>query len=149
MPSIILQLALGSTVGLLSIVIHAIATILVIKTARFIVKIQFPDPSLRLIAAMTMTASVLLAAQVCEITVWTLSYGLVGAVPEGADGFYFAFVNFTSLGYGDIVPLSGWHLMGPMTAMNGVMLFGWSTAVLFQVLTATLKASASGVQSEK
>ncbi len=149
MPSTILQLALGSTVGLLSIVIHALATILVIKTARFILKMHFSDPSLRLIAAMTMTASVLLAAQVCEITVWTLSYDLVGAVPEGADGFYFAFVNFTSLGYGDIVPLSGWHLMGPMTAMNGVMLFGWSTAVLFQVLTATLKASASEKQSKK
>jgi hypothetical protein len=25
-------------------------------------------------------------------------------------------------------------LLGPMTAMNGVLLFGWSTAVIFEVL---------------
>lgn len=147
MPSVLIQLVLGSAVGLLSIVIHALATIIVIKVARFISKLRFSGPSLRLIAAMTMTASVLLATQVCEIAVWSLSYDLVDAIPEGADGFYFAFVNFTSLGYGDIVPLSRWHLMGPMTAMNGVMLFGWSTAVLFQVLAASLKTPAADGQS--
>jgi hypothetical protein len=47
---------------------------------------------------------------------------------------YFAFVNYTTLGYGDIVPVRDWQLLGPMTAMNGVLLFGWSTAVLFEVL---------------
>ena len=47
---------------------------------------------------------------------------------------YFAFVNYTTLGYGDIVPTPRWQLLGPMTAMNGVLLFGWSTALIFEVL---------------
>jgi len=47
---------------------------------------------------------------------------------------YFAFVNYTTLGYGDITPVASWQLLGPMTAMNGVLLFGWSTAVIFEVL---------------
>jgi hypothetical protein len=47
---------------------------------------------------------------------------------------YFAFVNYATLGYGDIVPVERWQLLGPMTAMNGVLLFGWSTAVMFEVL---------------
>jgi hypothetical protein len=34
-----------------------------------------------------------------------------------------------------------WHLLGSMTAMNGVLLFGWSTAVIFEVLRMTLMAS--------
>jgi hypothetical protein len=34
--------------------------------------------------------------------------------------------------------MAGWRLLGPMTAMNGVLLFGWSTAVIFQVLRRTL-----------
>jgi hypothetical protein len=47
---------------------------------------------------------------------------------------YFAFVNYTTLGYGDVIPVPAWQLLGPMTAMNGVLLFGWSTAVIFEVL---------------
>ena len=51
-----------------------------------------------------------------------------------ADRVYFAFVNYTTLGYGDVVPVKRWNLLGPITAMNGVLLFGWSTAVIFEVL---------------
>ena len=58
-----------------------------------------------------------------------------GAVPDQTDAFYFAFVNYTTLGYGDILPVEHWRLLGPMTAMNGVLLFGWSTAVIFHILS--------------
>jgi hypothetical protein len=40
-----------------------------------------------------------------------------------------------------VTPVERWHLLGPMTAMNGVLLFGWSTAVIFEVLRMTLMAS--------
>ena len=50
----------------------------------------------------------------------------------------FAFVNYTTLGYGDIIPVARWRLLGPLTAMNGVLLFGWSTAVIYHVLRASL-----------
>jgi Ion channel len=46
----------------------------------------------------------------------------------------------TTLGSGDVTPVERWHLLGPMTAMNGVLLFGWSTAVVFEVLRMTLVA---------
>jgi hypothetical protein len=59
---------------------------------------------------------------------------MVGAVPPGNSLVYFAFVNYTTLGYGDVTPVKDWQLLGPMTAMNGVLLFGWSTAVIFEVL---------------
>jgi hypothetical protein len=58
--------------------------------------------------------------------------------PSGTDLIYFAFVNYTTLGYGDVTPVARWNLLGPMTAMNGVLLFGWSTAVIFEVLRRTL-----------
>ena len=41
--------------------------------------------------------------------------------PPGTDLIYFAFVNYTTLGYGDVIPLRSWQLLGPMTAMNGVL----------------------------
>ena len=37
-----------------------------------------------------------------------------------------------------------WNLLGPMTAMNGVLLFGWSTEVIFEVLRMTLLAGDEG-----
>jgi Ion channel len=56
---------------------------------------------------------------------------------------YFAFVNYTTLGYGDVTPIARWRLLGPMTAMNGVLLFGWSTAVIFEVLRRTVRLGAA------
>ena len=90
--------------------------------------------SSRLIAIMTATVSVLMVAHIAEVVVWTFAYAIVGVAPPGTDLIYFAFVNYTTLGYGDVTPLRRWQLLGPMTAMNGVLLFGWSTAVIFEVL---------------
>ena len=52
---------------------------------------------------------------------------------------YYSFVTLTTMGYGDITPVAGWRLTGPMTAMNGILMFGWSTAVLFEVLRKTVE----------
>jgi len=86
-----------------------------------------------------------MVAHFAEILVWSLGYAFVRVAPEGADLVYFAFVNYTTLGYGDIVPLERWRLLGPMTAMTGVLLFGWSTAVIFEVLQKVL----SLIESDK
>jgi polyferredoxin len=87
-----------------------------------------------LIAVMIATVSVLMAAHVSEVIVWSLAYAIVDVAPGDTDLLYFAFVNYTTLGYGDVVPVERWRLLGPMAAMNGVLLFGWSTAVIFEVL---------------
>jgi len=97
--------------------------------------------SLRLTAVMSAAASVLMAAHLAEVLVWSFAYSLISIAPPGTDLVYFAFVNYTTLGYGDVTPLERWRLLGPMTAMNGVLLFGWSTAVIFEVLRRTLTAS--------
>ncbi len=73
-----------------------------------------------------------------EVTVWSFAYSIVDAASPDANLVYFAFVNYTTLGYGDVVPVERWRLLGPMTAMNGVLLFGWSTAVIFEVLRKAL-----------
>jgi len=85
---------------------------------------------------------VLMAAHTAEVAVWALGYRLVGAAAADADLMYFAFVNYTTLGYGDVLPVAAWRLLGPMTAMNGVLLFGWSTAVIFAVLQRAMQLDA-------
>ena len=67
-----------------------------------------------------------------------LAYLIFDVAPAGANLVYFAFVNYATLGYGDVLPVERWRLLGPLTAMNGMLLFGWSTAVIFEVLRRTL-----------
>jgi hypothetical protein len=96
-----------------------------------------------LIATMIVTVSVLMVAHLSEVLVWSLTYAILSVAPPGTDLIYFAFVNYTTLGYGDVTPVERWRLLGPMTAMNGVLLFGWSTAVIFEVLRRTVMVGRS------
>jgi hypothetical protein len=135
------QFLIGGGVSAINIAIHALVMATVIGVARA-VSVKAPShPSLRLIAVMIPTVSVLAATHALEVIVWSVSYSIVDAAPTGSDTTYFAFVNYTTLGYGDVLPVERWRLLGPMTAMNGVLLFGWSTAVIFEVLRRTLARS--------
>ena len=135
------QFLLGTAVSVCNIAIHAMVMVAVIQVARVAGESARSRQSLRLIVVMSGTALVLMAAHLTEVLVWSLAYSLISIAPPGTDLVYFAFVNYTTLGYGDVTPLERWHLLGPMAAMNGVLLFGWSTAVIFEVLRRTLTAS--------
>jgi hypothetical protein len=128
------QLSVGGALSVCNIVIHALVMTLVVHVAQATGRKRTTQPSLRLAGVMIVTVLVLMAAHASEVMVWALIYLLVGAVPVGANRMYFAFVNYTTLGYGDVVPVPDWQFLGPITAMNGVILFGWSTAVIFEVM---------------
>ena len=132
------QFIFGAAISGCNIAIHALVMLTVIGVARIIGDMTASRQSLRLTAVMIATVLVLMIAHFAEVLVWALSYAIVGAAPEGADRIYFAFVNYTTLGYGDVTPVERWRLLGPMTAMNGVLMFGWSTAVIFEVLQKVL-----------
>lgn len=87
---------------------------------------------------MSSAVCVLMAAHTLEVMIWAVIYRAVGVAPAGSDILYFAFVNHTTLGYGDIIAAERWRLLGPVAAMNGILLFGWATAVIFEILRPTL-----------
>jgi hypothetical protein len=134
------QLLVGTAVSVCNIAIHGLVMAIVVQmSSRIAGAKDLVRQSLRLTTVMLATVSiatvpVLMAAHFSEVMVWSLAYAIVGAAPAGADPVYFAFVNYTTLGYGDVTPVERWRLIGPVTAMNGVLLFGWSTAVIFEVL---------------
>ena len=128
------DILVGASVSLSNIAIHALSMTAVIWGARVAGATRISRQTIRLILVMSATVSFLMAAHFAEVLVWALAYAIVGAAPEGADLVYFAFVNYATLGYGDVTPVKDWLLLGPMTAMNGVLLYGWSTAVIYDVL---------------
>ena len=48
--------------------------------------------------------------------------------------FYHSAVNYTTLGYGDLLLTPSWRLLGPLEAANGALMFGVSTAMVFAVI---------------
>jgi Ion channel len=134
------QLIFGGAVSLGNIAIHA-AAIMVIIRSRGAIHANVPaHPALRLVGIMIATVSMLMVAHLVEVAIWSIAYSFVAAAPRDSDDLYFAFVNYTTLGYGDVIPVARWRLLGPLTAMNGVLLFGWSTAVIYHILRASIPA---------
>jgi hypothetical protein len=133
------QFLVGGAISGVNIGLHALIMMVLIQIARKASTRSKSKASQHLVLVMIPTVLVLMMTHAAEIIVWALGYWLVDATPEGADRVYFAFVNYTTLGYGDVVPRPRWNLLGPMTAMNGVLLFGWSTAVIFEVLRRALR----------
>jgi hypothetical protein len=133
------EFLVGGLASLTNIAIHALMMSVVVISAHA-ASIRLKSRSaLTVTGVMIATVAVLMVAHACEVMVWALTYFLVDAVPPGADRVYFAFVNYTTLGYGDVIPTKDWQLLGPMTAMNGVLMFGWSTAVIFEVLRKSMQ----------
>ena len=73
-------------------------------------------------------------AIVLEVWIWALLYlhnPLITALPDLETAFYFSMVTFTTLGYGDVVLTGEWRSLASIQAANGVIIFGWTTAVIF------------------
>ena len=138
----LIQLLVGASVSVLNIIIHASMTVTALPIARAWGIRRTSHPSLDLAGVMIAISLALMIAHSLEVFVWSLAYAIVNAAPDDANLVYFAFVNYTTLGYGDVTPLAKWRLLGPMTAMNGVLMFGWSTALMFEVLRRTIEQRA-------
>lgn len=133
------QILLGGGVSIVNIVIHAVTMVAIIHSGRKLVTYHVAWPVARVVTVMVGTVVILMLAHFAEIVVWSVAYAMADVAPEGADRLYFAFVNYTTLGYGDVVPSERWRLIGPITALNGVLLIGWSTAVIFEVLRTAIR----------
>ena len=145
----LLQLLVGTAVSICNITIHSLLMTGVVRVSRSAGSMDTLHPAMLLTCVMIVTVLVLMAAHTCEVMVWALAYIVVDATPAGSGIVYFAFVNYTTLGYGDVTPTEDWQLLGPMTAMNGVLLFGWSTAVIFHVLSRTMVNTGRAMASDQ
>lgn len=75
----------------------------------------------------------LLAAQTVSVWMWSFAFRLLGIFGSMEPAVYFTLVTFTTLGYGDITLGPDWRVLSGMTAVNGLLMFGFSTAFLFDV----------------
>ena len=69
-----------------------------------------------------------------EALLWAFVYLRVGAIVEVEAALYFSLVTFTTLGYGDIALGPEWRMLAAFEAANGVIMFGWTTALVVAYL---------------
>ncbi len=73
----------------------------------------------------------LFVATIVEVWSWAMLYWVLGALAPLEKAIYFSTVTFTTLGYGDITLDETWRLLSSFEAANGLLMFGWSTALVF------------------
>ena len=86
-------------------------------------------------AVLGTTLVALVATALAQIALWAAAFVLCGEFADFEEAFYHSAVNFTTLGYGDIVMSRRWRLLGPLEAVNGSLMLGLSAAMLFTVLS--------------
>jgi hypothetical protein len=77
----------------------------------------------------------LLATALAQIALWAAAFVWCGELAGFEEAFYHSAVNFTTLGYGDIVMSRQWRLLGPLEALNGSLMLGLAAAMLFTVMS--------------
>jgi Ion channel len=77
----------------------------------------------------------LVAIHVIEITIWALFYWWEGCLTGAESAFYFSGVTYTTLGYGDVVLIKPWRMLGPIEALTGMLMGALSAGVFFATVS--------------
>ena len=85
-------------------------------------------------------------AHLIEIALWAGLFVVCGEFHEFATAYYHSAVNYTTLGYGDIIMSPSWRLLGPLEAADGALMFGVSTAMIFAVTQRLILAQFADLQ---
>jgi len=140
-PGIILT-GIGLIVA--TVLVHALGTHALIRfLSRHYANASGLIPSQKALPAVIWTAMALMVLHVIEIQLWALTYLFI--VPgDTLDTYekatYFSFVTYTTVGYGDVtLSTQDWRLLSGIEAMDGILLAGWSTALLFVVVQRSWK----------
>ena len=73
---------------------------------------------------------VMFLASLLETLVWAITYLALNAIEGLERALYFSMVTYTTLGYGDVVLVERWRLLSSFEAANGIIMFGWTTAIV-------------------
>lgn len=76
---------------------------------------------------------VLVLGNLAQLSIWAALFLFLGEFTSFRDAIYHSAVNFATLGYGDIVMSEEHRILGPLEAINGVLMIGVSTAALTAV----------------
>lgn len=143
MPRIatLLPLTVGVSAVVCTILLHALAVNATVHFIRHARTRGHTGKSVWIdMAIVALVIAFAFMAHLLEIAVWAVLCLLSGEFPEFGTAYYHSAVNYTTLGYGDVIMTPSWRLLGPLEAANGVLMFGVSTAIIFAVMQRLIEA---------
>jgi voltage-gated potassium channel Kch len=142
------QVVLASILVFATTILHAGCTVIAFRTLAFVHSghRRLPPHASGVISIAALVMMMSLVA-LLESLLWALAYVGVGAIAGLEKALYFSIVTFTTLGYGDVVMDESWRLLAALEAANGIIIFGWTTALIFafvQRVYSRVKSSKNG-----
>jgi hypothetical protein len=137
---ILLNLMVGFSAMLVCLVVQAAVTF---WSVRYYIRqsshAAAPQRFIATIRPLVVSMLAMLAGNFIQITLWGILFLLLGELDELYEAIYHSAVNFTSLGYGDLVMSKNRKLLGPLEAVNGVIMLGMTSAALMVILQQVIK----------
>jgi hypothetical protein len=128
-------LAFGIVIVLCTIMIHALALSATVNLVRREQRIGHTGKRFGIDLAIVVVAILIaFAAHLIEIAVWAGLFVICGEFTAFSAAFDHSAVNYTTLGYGNVVMSPSWRLLGPLEAADGMLMFGVTTAMIFAVI---------------
>jgi len=124
------NILLGSLLIVITIIIHAIITRYVIFFVDKRSKRKTKNINIFMGIKLARLVLALFFASILEALIWALTYHYIGAIEGFEKALYFSIVTLTTLGYGDITLHESWRLLSSFEAAIGIIIFGWSTAIV-------------------
>lgn len=97
------------------------------------------------IRPMVVAMFVMTAGSLLQIAVWGALFIGLGEFDELYEAIYHSAVNFTSLGYGDVVMSRTWKLLGPLEAVNGILMLGMTGGALMAIVQQLIRVQRDGL----
>jgi voltage-gated potassium channel Kch len=129
------QILIGSLMIALTVVIHILGIIFLIRLlTSWVPRLRPAQSYLGMVEILVVTVLAMFFLHTLEIWSWAALYLWVGEFVDWQRALYFSTVTFSTLGYGDITLQDKWQLVSSFEAVNGIILFGVSTAFIFAVI---------------
>jgi hypothetical protein len=139
--AILLPLAVAGIVVACTIFIHALAVGATVNFVRREKRLGREGLGLWTnLSIVAFAMSFVLVAHLIEIALWAELFLICGEFKGFGIAYYFSAVNYTTLGYGDLIMSPAWKLLGPLEAADGTFMFGVSTAIIFTVMVRLIQA---------
>jgi hypothetical protein len=139
--AILIPLAVGAIAVLCTIFIHALAVAATVNFIRREKRLGRTGVDFWIdLAIVVLTISFAFVAHLIEIALWAALFVICGEFQDFGFAYYHSAVNYTTLGYGDLIMSPSWKLLGPLEAADGALMFGVSTAMVFSVIVRLVQA---------
>jgi hypothetical protein len=132
---VLAPLAVGAILVVLTLAIHSLAVMATVQLFRHEKKAGLAGSGIFIDFSIIFRVNgFAFMAHVIGIALWAGLFMMCGEFRYFGTALYHSAVNYSTLGYGDIVMSPKWRMLGPIEAANGALLFGVSTAMIFTVI---------------